>query len=132
MNPGLYPDYSSQAQGSVKTPVQWTSGSTGAVPALSAFAFREGIKSVTRDTLGIFTIVFQNAAAGFIGMSETIVQASYSAAGACHAVITSNNIKDPDLHSITINTVKADGTVVDPTTNDVIALVFDLQWVNAR
>lgn len=133
MNPGLYPDFSSMQQGTVLIPVQWTSGATGAVPALSAFTYSAGVKSVTRNSAGDFTIVFKGgAAAGFIGMDENIVQASYSNTGACYAIIKVNSLKTKGTFSVEIMTVNAAGAATDPTTGDVIALLFTLQYVNPK
>jgi hypothetical protein len=130
MNPGIYPDFSSMQTGTVKVPVQWTSGGTGAVPALSAFKYKAGITSVTRNSAGLFTIVFPAACKGIFGVYGNVVQASYSASGAVSPIIKANNMTVLGTHSIQIQTSTAAGAAVDPASGDVIMLVFDCQWSN--
>ncbi len=128
MNPGLYPDYSSTQQGLNMIPIQWTSGSTGAVPALSAFKYRQGVTSVTRDGTGLYTIVLPAACKGVFGLIDNIVQASFSTTGAVRAVIIANNLTVTGTHSIQIKTVTAADAAVDPASGDVIMLTLLCQW----
>lgn len=130
-NAGTYSDYSSTVSGRVEVPIQWTSGSSGTVPALTAFAQRYGLVSCTHGATGVFTLVFDERYVGLLAFKEAIMQASYSKTGACKVRITANNI-GASGQSIVLLVVDGDGDAVDPTTNDVLILEFALQYLNAN
>jgi hypothetical protein len=133
MNPGLYPDYSSMAQGRTLVQVKWTSGATGAVPALSTFKFHSGVKSVTRTSTGLFRITFNAPCAAYIGMTVNEVhQVTYANTGACSIYMKSNQSSVVGSGYVDINITNAAGTLVDPTTGDVVALEFAMCWVNPK
>ncbi len=134
MNPGLYPSGNSMVPNREMVQVKWVSGATGAVPStILGFKFHQGIKSVTRSTTGTFRITFQAACAAYIGMTIAEVnQASYANTGACSVYVLSNQSEVVANHYIDIITTNAAGTIVDPTTNDVVCLEFAMSSANPR
>jgi hypothetical protein len=130
-NAGTYSDETSTTSGRVTVPVQWTSGASGAVPALSAFAQRYGLTSCTHGATGVYTLVFDDSYVGLLDFSESIIQASYSKNGACKVRITANNIA-ATAKSIVLLVVDGDGDAVEPASGDVLVLDFALQYLNAN
>lgn len=130
MGPGPYPDHSCTIPARVVVPVQWTSGSTGAVPALSAFKFKTGVKSVTRNGAGDYTIVLNSPCKNATAFSGSVNQASFALSGACQVVLkadTSTNLTTP---AIRFQVCTAPGVAVDPASGDVVRLELGLQWTN--
>ncbi len=124
--PGYFPDYSSFESGVVPIYLQWTSGSSGAVP--TTLTRKSQVTSVVHGATGVYVVTFDESwGEGELVMSHSIRQASYSKTGACKVIETANAIATAGTKTITLLVVDGDGDAVEPTTNDVISIKWELQ-----
>ncbi len=121
MNPGFYTDDTYYQPGRTPVDLTWTSGASGALPALSASGVSAGVTSNTHGGTGVYTIVFDGQPYNLLNFNQCISQASYSKTGACKATLTSF-VAATKTAVVTI--VDGDGDPVEPTTDDVIRLTF--------
>lgn len=123
-------DKSATESGEVAVPAQWTSGGTGAVPALSTFRYAQRLKSVSRNSAGNFTLVYGEGVVGITGFSGQVIQATPSGGG-LFVKLTVNNMGATTSPSITVQVQNAAGTATDPANGDVIMLRPIFQYMDA-
>ena len=121
MNPGFYVDITSYQPGRTPVDLTWTSAASGALPALSDSGVSAGVTSNTHGATGIYTIVFDGQPYNLINFNQSIQQASYSASGACKAVLTGFVAS---TKTATVEIVTEAGAAVEPAAGDVIRLTF--------
>lgn len=121
--PGYWVDETDWQAGRVGLTVRWTSGASGAVSTVTKKA-GFGATPVTRTGVGSFTLSLAEVYADHEPSIDEIVQASYSASGACYVVVTGYNLA---AKTVTVKTVTAAGAAVDPTTNDVVTVRLVMQ-----
>ncbi len=109
--------------------LQMTMGSSGAVPTSLTRNGGGLITSVVHGSTGVYVVTLNNAfSGGLIGICQNIMQASYSKSGACDVRVTAEAVATAATHTITLLIVDGDGDAVDPTTNDVVSVVFKLSY----
>lgn len=127
---GYFSDQTAFDSGLVTLNLEWTSGATGAVPALNSANFPHSgvgeVVSVVRGGVGVFTITLTQAWFDLIRFVGWTIQAAYSAAGACNVRVTANNTGAATATLVLLVT-NAAGAAVDPTTNDVMYVNLQLQ-----
>jgi len=125
--PAPYVNTTSQESSPNKFYVQWTSGSSGAVGTVSR-SVGMAATPVTHGSTGVYTLSLAEPwAAGLLRFGYSIKQASYSSSGACHVVLTGDASTNLTTPTLTILVTTAAGAAVEPTTNDVIRVDFELQ-----
>jgi hypothetical protein len=119
-SPGYYADRTANV-GYVKDVfVKWTSGASGAVASSLGFA---EVVSITHGATGVFVIQFSQGWNDSRNFTGNVMQASYSATGACTVRKTA---QDSTAGTLTVLVVTAAGAAVEPTTGDVIELCFQV------
>lgn len=122
-----YTDYYSATRGRSFIDLEWTSLAAGAVPALSTFGHSLGIASLVKlGGTGAYRVTFADSWTDLMKFTGWIIQAAYSAAGACHARITANN-SGPINKTIDILITNAAGAAVDPVVGDIVYFDFEMQ-----
>lgn len=97
----------------------WVSGASGAVPA--SFRRSRGIRSVTRNSTGNYTVVFERGANDWCDMHVTNAQATPAVAGAVDFMPWGVGDIGGTAKSVTFQMKKGtDGSVADPADGDVI------------
>jgi hypothetical protein len=119
MKPGFWKQITSYTPGRTYVDLEWTSGSSGAVP--TSLTEKSGVKSVTHGSTGAYAVVLEETPYHLTNIIQSIEQASYSKTGACKVELV-----DTDLDEKLINllVVDGDGDAVDPTDNDIIRVTF--------
>lgn len=100
----------------------FTSGASGAVP--TTLTTSAGITSVTKSGTGIYTIVLDQATYGMPEFTQSVLQASYTKAGACDIRLTGVSLS---TKTITVLTVDGDGDAVDAASGDILRMGFAFQ-----
>ncbi len=108
--------------------IQWTSAASGAVPT----SYPSGYIRATDEFLipvrtgtGAYTLTLTSQwALRSFGIIPYLVQASYSASGACAMQLVEDKSNDVTTQEIKILITNAAGAAVDPTTSDVIGLTL--------
>lgn len=135
IKPGYYHDYLSYESGRNFVDIEFTAGVAGAVPAVNTAAFPHPgagvVASIVKGGVGVYTINLNDAWVDLLVFRGWTIQAAYSAAGACHVMVTANN-SGAATPSITVLVVNAAGAAVNPTTGDTIYFNFELQLFNAN
>src|SRR5258708_6499518 len=130
MQIGPFTDLSETESGLVAIPIQWTSGGTGAVPALSTFRYHQRVVSVTRNSAGSYTIVFEDGVVGLVGVIGNVIQAS-PATGGLTVKPTVNNMQATTAPSLTVVVTVPAGAATDPASGDVVMLTRVVQYMDA-
>lgn len=110
--------------------LRWTSGASGAVTTIDktkryGFApINAAVQPVVHGATGVFTLNLADVWNDFLNLDYNIIQATYSAAGACQIQVTAFNLA---AKTVTILVTNAAGAATDPTTNDKIIIVLSLQ-----
>jgi hypothetical protein len=106
----------------------WTSGATGALPSYPSGFTRatDEITAITRTGTGAMTIALGSPWAGpmFGNPIPYLLQATYSAAGACDIMLIedhSNNVTTPEIKILFVN---AAGAAVDPSNGDIVGFTM--------
>lgn len=113
----------------------WTSAATGAVPTSYPSGYTRAtdeLKIPVRTGTGAFTLTLANQWAGkMFGIIPYLLQATYSASGACvmQIVEDNSNTTTPEVKIIITN---AAGAAVDPTTSDVVGVTLITQIVDVQ
>jgi len=102
----------------------FVSGASGAVPA--TFVRGKGIKSVTRNSAGKYTIVVTRNGSDLIDFDAFVEQASFSLSGAVWGCLISQNVATAG-GGIVVQFVTAAGAAVDPTTGDTVKVNFNIK-----
>lgn len=124
--PAPFTDRTSHESGVVDTFLQWTSGASGAVP--STLTRSMGVKSVVHGATGVYVVTLKSPWKNSpLEFTQAIMQASYSASGACFVRVTADASSNSTTPTITLLVVNAAGAAVEPTTGDVIRVSFKLQ-----
>jgi hypothetical protein len=116
-------DTSDTQGGIVHYRVKFTSGATGAVPTFP-LSMSNRITSVTYSATGIYTIVLGSNFYQLANLQGGIMQASYSAAGACRIRPVS---AVGSTGTVVITTEDDDGDAVAASDGDVIYLDIEVQ-----
>jgi hypothetical protein len=128
--PGYFMDESAFESGKVGVDLEYTSLVTGGVPALFTSGFPHSgmgqVASVARTPTGIITVTFTDQWADLLDFSGWVIQAAYSAAGACGIRVTANNT-GLTAKTLVLLVTNAAGAPVDTTTGDVVYLNIKLQ-----
>lgn len=122
--------YTSQDTSSFQTRVVWvdldivlgTSGATsGVVPK-----FSDGILSIVLGGTGVYTVTFQDGYVDCLNVVANVIQASYSASGACKMTWTSDN-SATTTPTVVLTAMTAAGAAVTPATGDRLKLSFRMK-----
>ena len=130
--PAYYSDVYSNTPGRNTIDIQYTCGTSGAVPT-----FPSGLTKAVADIIlvivllgtGVLTITFRDAWERLVNVNGQILQASYSASGACGIKITTNNVETAGTQTLILTFVTAAGAAVNPASGDVVYLTITLQSV---
>lgn len=113
----------------------WTSAATGAVPTSYPSGYTRAtdeLKIPVRTGAGAYTLSLTSQWAGKIfGIIPYLLQATYSASGACviQLVEDNSNATTPEVKILITN---AAGAAVDPTTSDVVGITLITQIVDVQ
>lgn len=114
----------------------WTSAASGAVPTAYPGSYTRASDEFTipvRTGTGAYTLGLTTAWAGkLFGFIPYLLQATYSASGACQIQLIedhSDNVTTPEVKILITN---AAGAAVDPTTSDVIGITLLTQIVSVQ
>lgn len=128
--PGYFMDETAFESGKVGIDLEFVSLVTGGIPALSTSGFPHSgmgqVASVVRTPTGIITITFTDQWSDLLDFSGWVIQAAYSAAGACSVRVTANNTGNA-AKTLVLLVTNAAGAPVDTTTNDTVYLNIKLQ-----
>ncbi len=123
---GPYIDIGSHQAGRNFIDLRWTSGASGAVASVDAtkkYGF-DSTTPVAHGATGVYTLTTSGQWADYIGCTVDIIQASYSASGACKGRVTAYSLANK---TVTILITTAAGAAVEPTTGDVITVTLTMQ-----
>jgi hypothetical protein len=110
--------------------LRWTSGITGAVATIDptkryGYAKVGGaVAPAVRTGVGTFTLNLADQWNDFLNLDYNIIQAAYSAAGACQVQVTGFNLA---AKTVSILVTNAAGAAVDPTTGDKVIIGLSMQ-----
>jgi hypothetical protein len=122
---GYYGKGSTYSVDEVDVYLKMTLGSSGAVPSdLGTSGVSAGVTAVSSAGSGVYNITLAGPYAEFIDFGQSIIQASYSASGACAAFVTAYS---GSAGTIQITTRTAAGAAVQPASGDIIRLKFTFQ-----
>lgn len=126
--PGYFSDVTNFESGKVGIDLEWTSGASGAVPALTAFSHGGvgQVTSVAKGATGVLTITMTDKWDDLLQFNGWVIQAAYSSAGACNVRVTANNTSAA-AKTLVLLVTNAAGAAVDPTTNDTIYINLVMQ-----
>ncbi len=102
----------------------FTSGASGAVPTF--FLRGRGIKSVTRNATGKYTIVPTRNGADVVDFEAWAEQASFSLSGAVWGCMVSQNVATAG-GGIVVQFCTAAGAAVDPSNGDIVKVTFGIK-----
>lgn len=102
-----------------------TLGTSGA-SASATIAYQYGIKSLSDNGSGVYTITFQDGYVACLNIIENIIQASYSASGAVYFTWTTDT-SNTGTPVVTLTARTAAGAAVQPATGDIIKLSFRMK-----
>lgn len=110
--------------------MEFTAGTSGAVPALTAFARRAGIRSVVLTATGIYTVTFQDSVVALLDFHVDILQATYSVTAAGKVVVKPAEVlvsaATPTI-ALRCYTTNGVATAAALTAGDVLKASFTLQ-----
>lgn len=113
-----YNDAHSFQTGEARVNIGFTCTTAGAVP--STLDIGAGVTSVVLSGTGVYTIVTKERYARFFGLTiNNIIQASYSASGACAFKITSFDLS---TNTVVLTAITAAGAAVTPLITDVVRI----------
>lgn len=126
--PGYFSDQTAFESGKVGIDLEWVSLVSGGVPALTAFSHKGmgQIVSVVHGATGVYTITFTDQWFDLLEFVGWVIQAAYSAAGACNVRVTANNT-GAAAKTLVLLVTNAAGAAVDPTTNDALYINVKMQ-----
>ncbi len=110
--------------------LRWTSGATGAVTTIDPtkrYGYAKigaAVAPVVHGATGVFVLNLETQWNDFLNLDYNIIQASYSAAGACQIQVTGFNLA---AKTVTILVTNAAGAAVDPTTGDKLIIMLSMQ-----
>lgn len=123
-------DVSSFHPGEVFVNLQFTAGTSGAVPAFTAAGWRRaGIASVVLTATGIYTVTFQDSYVSLLSYTVNIQQATYDVTHASLAVIKPAEVlvsANPATIAIRLYTGNGVATAAALTSGDVLQARFVL------
>ena len=128
--PGYFSDSTEFESGKAGIDLEWTSLVSGGVPALLTSGFPHSgmgqVASVVHGATGVYTITFTDQWFDLLQFDGWVIQATYSAAGACNVRVTANNT-GAAAKTLVLLVTNAAGAAVDPTTNDVLYVNLRMQ-----
>jgi hypothetical protein len=107
----------------VEIDLVFTAGTSGAVP--SSFTFGAGVKGVAVSGNN-YVVTLQDGYRAFLSGSGGVLQASYSASGACH-VNVSADASSATTPTLTLSCYEANGTACLMATGDILHYTFRMK-----
>jgi hypothetical protein len=110
--------------------LRWTSGASGAVASIDStkrYGFAvpgAAVAPVVHGATGVYVLNLADVWNDLLDVSGDIMQASYSASGACEVVRTAFSLS---AKTVTILVTTAAGAAVEPTTGDILTVKIELQ-----
>ena len=117
-------DGSNFQRGVVTVDIEFTAGTSGAVPALSAFARRWGVLSVVLSATGLYTVTLQQKYAAILNYTVNVLQSTYDATHGDKATVDADTITG---QVIPFQVRATDGTAVALTSGDKIKITIRAQ-----
>jgi hypothetical protein len=115
--------------------ILWKSAATGAVPTSYPGGYIRASDEFTipvRTGTGAYTIPLTSQWAGpCFGLIPYLLQATYSASGACQIQLVEDKSNNATTQEVKILITNAAGAAVDPTTNDLIGFTLLTQLFDA-
>lgn len=113
--------------GVVEINLQFTAGTSGAVPARTATGSRfAGILSVVLSGTGLYTVTFQDTWYSVIGVMSGVYQASYNKTHGGQFQATPNALAGVSSVALQCQTTDGNGTAAALTSGDTMWAVFKL------
>jgi hypothetical protein len=106
--------------------IEFTAGSSGAVPALSAFARRAGVASIVLTATGVYTVTLQDTYWALLNWTFNVQQATYDATHGSKATLTSEAVKTSKTVVFQVRK-DSDSTAVALTSGDKVKITLRLQ-----
>lgn len=103
-------------------------GATGAVTINTTLS--KGVTSITRNSAGRYTIVFQDTYVGLLGLTATIVESAATPTVLAVATV-SETVATAATKNVVIQCADAAGAAVDPASGSTMLLQFQLSNSNA-
>lgn len=114
----------------------WTSAASGAVPTSYPSGYTRAtdeMKLPVRTGTGAYTLPLASQWAGkLFGFIPYLLQATYSASGACVMQLIEDKSNDVTTQEVKILITNAAGAAVDPTTSDVVGITLITQLVDVQ
>lgn len=110
----------------------FTAGSAGALPALSAFSVPGTARDLDPSTTkvaastGLYDFVLDKPYLALLGWNFRVIQASYSASGACKGDVTIDNVATAGTPKVRVTFRTAAGAAVDLAAGDVVYAELNL------
>jgi hypothetical protein len=100
-----------------------TNGVTAGVTPL----YGDGIKSIVFSGTGVYTVTFQDGYINCLQVTESVIQAAYSAAGAVYMTWTTDYAFAAGNATVVLTARTAAGAAVTPATGDQLKLTFRMK-----
>lgn len=122
-------DGSDFQQGTVNVDLDVTLGTNGATTG-ATINRGDGILSIVLSGTGVYTVTFQDGYIDCLNIIERVIQASYSASGACSMGWTTAyaySAGPPSAATVVLTARTAAGAAVTPATGDRLKLTFRMK-----
>lgn len=104
-------------------------GTNGATSGITP-KIGDGILSIVLSGTGVYTVTFQDGYINCLSIVKDVIQASYSASGACYLKWTTDYAYaagPPSAATVVLTAVTAAGAAVTPATGDQLKLTFRMK-----
>jgi hypothetical protein len=120
--------------GRVKLDIQFTAGTSGAVPTtFSAFTIADGLDGslttpMTLTGTGVYTCLLADAYVRLLSAKFSVIQATYNAAHGQEGYVITNSVTDATTPAVAFQCTRPDtGAAVAVTSGDVVCITLELQ-----
>lgn len=122
-----YSQHPATQMGGVTVQLQWTAGTSGAVPAAPQFKHdAQPISALTKlGGTGIYKFAMREPAVDLLGWNIRTLQASYSASGAVYGDVTTIDVANGAGASFQVTFRTAAGAAVDLATGDKVFMALE-------
>lgn len=128
LKPAYFTDRYATVPGINDLIIKYTCGTSGAVPTYPGsltLAPTDQVSNIALSGTGVLTVTLRDQWEFFIDHSCVIMQASYSASGACSLKLTTDNSGN-STQNLIFTFLTAAGAAVNPATSDVVNLTIRL------
>lgn len=128
MNRMLNQDGADFQRSTVNIDLDVTLGTGGAATLASGAVYNhsEGILSIVLSGTGVYTVTFQDGYVDCLNIIQNVIQASYSATGACG--LTWTTAYSASASTVVLTAMTAAGAAVTPASGDRLKLTFRMKY----